>query len=277
LKPFNENTYRLLARPFPVESLKFRVGPKYGNNAKPLTYIDARDAYERLDEVLGPDGWSNEYQLQDKRITCSIIVKDDNGNDIVKSNGAGDTDFEADKGAYSDAFKRAAVLLGVGRYLYNTDLGWHPFESKGNSAVFSDRTIHELREKMRTANEEVPFDNVVSITKVSGSEGQSRDKQVAANGTTLTKSKARARELVRQIDLATSEEELLEVVAENYDMLATLYDHDRSKNPNIKWYISNGDHEFKSLKDRLVERAFVFGPDSVEKLLTTLDEHVEYV
>jgi hypothetical protein len=42
--------------------------------------------------------------------TCceiGLLIEDDW---LWRSNGAGNTDFEPDKGAYSDAFKRAAVL-----------------------------------------------------------------------------------------------------------------------------------------------------------------------
>ena len=36
----------------------------------------------------------------------------------------GDTGTEGEKGAISDAFKRAAVKFGVGRYLYEIKSGW---------------------------------------------------------------------------------------------------------------------------------------------------------
>ena len=38
---------------------------------------------------------------------------------IWRSDGAGDTNFEADKGALSDSLKRAGVSWGIGRYLYD--------------------------------------------------------------------------------------------------------------------------------------------------------------
>jgi hypothetical protein len=43
---------------------------------------------------------------------------------VWKANGAGNSDVEAEKGACSDAFKRAAVLWGIGRYLYDLDSPW---------------------------------------------------------------------------------------------------------------------------------------------------------
>jgi len=52
---------------------------------------------------------------------------------IWKADGAGDTDVEAEKGAISDAFKRAAVKWGVGRYLYDLDSPWVALEPSGRS------------------------------------------------------------------------------------------------------------------------------------------------
>jgi hypothetical protein len=41
---------------------------------------------------------------------------------------AGDSDVEEEKGAISDAFKRAAVKWGIGRYLYDMPTPWVPCE-----------------------------------------------------------------------------------------------------------------------------------------------------
>lgn len=105
----------LLKKPFPIESLHWRLGQKSKNKPKAmmLVYIDARDVMDRLDEVFGLD-WNDEYKEVNGRIVCTISV-----NGVSKSDGAGDTDFEAEKGGLSDAFKRAAVKWGVGRYLYD--------------------------------------------------------------------------------------------------------------------------------------------------------------
>lgn len=104
-----------LKAPFPVEALHWRLGQtnKAKTKAMMLVYIDARDVMDRLDEVFGMD-WQDEYKEVKGRIICTITV-----NGVSKSDGAGDTDFEAEKGGLSDAFKRAAVKWGVGRYLYD--------------------------------------------------------------------------------------------------------------------------------------------------------------
>src|SRR3546814_7172992 len=67
------------------------------------------------------------------RLICTIsILCGDQW--ISKSDGAGDTAVEGEKGAISDAFKRCAVKWGVGRYLYDIDAVWAEcvtYESNG--------------------------------------------------------------------------------------------------------------------------------------------------
>jgi len=93
-------------------------------SAMALAYIDARDVMDRLDEVCGPDNWQTEYHETAKgRLICRLSIRI-NGEWITKSDGAGDTDVEGEKGAISDALKRAAVSWGVGRYLYRLSSPW---------------------------------------------------------------------------------------------------------------------------------------------------------
>ncbi len=56
--------------------------------------------------------------------------------------------MEAEKGAFSDAFKRAAVLWGIGQYLYELPNVWTPIEAFGKSYKFSDQTKKDLAEKL---------------------------------------------------------------------------------------------------------------------------------
>lgn len=111
-----------LAMPFPREQVSWRVGntnakfkrPEEKLKGLPLAYIDARDVMGRLDDVVGAGGWSDDYKEVMGRIICTITI-----HGVSKSDGAGDTDTEGEKGGISDAFKRAAVKWGVGRYLYD--------------------------------------------------------------------------------------------------------------------------------------------------------------
>ena len=67
---------------------------------------------------------------------CRIGIKIDN-EWVWRSNGAGETQVEGEKGKFSDAFKRAAVLWGVGRYLYYLDNTWVKIKPQGRSYVLA--------------------------------------------------------------------------------------------------------------------------------------------
>ena len=99
----------------PFKNVKWRKGYK---NGKDLVYIDARDVMDRLDTVFGIDGWQTKYEYLGGRMICNLSVQF-NDTWITKSDGADDSSIEGAKGGISDALKRAAVLLGIGRYLYN--------------------------------------------------------------------------------------------------------------------------------------------------------------
>lgn len=124
---------KLLA-PFPAEAISWRAQNMKadGTSALALCYIDARDVMRRLDEACGPEGWQDSYAETPKgRLICTISILCD-GEWIAKSDGAGDTDVEGEKGAISDAFKRAAVKWGIGRYLYDVEATWADCEPMKN-------------------------------------------------------------------------------------------------------------------------------------------------
>jgi hypothetical protein len=102
---------------------------KDGDKAMALAYIDARDVMDRLDAVCGAENWQDRYEETPKgRLICTLSINIE-GYWVNKSDGAGDTDVEGDKGAISDALKRAAVKWGIGRYLYDLKSPWVPCES----------------------------------------------------------------------------------------------------------------------------------------------------
>jgi len=106
--------------PFAPAAVSWRIGRKNTEktSAMLLAYIDARDVMERLDRACGFENWQCRYSLADSGVLICDIGLRVNGEWLWRSNGAGDTQVEAEKGKCSDAFKRAAVLWGVGRYLY---------------------------------------------------------------------------------------------------------------------------------------------------------------
>lgn len=122
-----------LCRPLPPERISWRVQnlTKKKDKALALAYIDARDVYDILDEIVGPENWQNRYTQYNDRTYCSIGIKIDD-EWVWKENAAGDTSIEGEKGAASDSFKRAAVCWGIGRYLYALDNTYVPCELFNN-------------------------------------------------------------------------------------------------------------------------------------------------
>lgn len=122
-----------LKRPFEEKQISWRVGSTNAEKTSgiALAYIDARDVMHRLDAVFGLD-WQCRYTHAETKTICEIGVKID-GEWIWRAGGAGDSDIEAEKGAISDAFKRAAVLFGVGQYLYSLPNQWFDLTPAGRS------------------------------------------------------------------------------------------------------------------------------------------------
>lgn len=149
--------FEKLKAPFAPASVSWRVGSTTKDKSKglALAYIDARDVMERLDEAVGPENWQCDYPHAGSKTVCRIGVKI--GDDwIWKSNGAGDSDVEAEKGALSDAFKRAAVMHGVGRYLYDLKNTWAELEPYGSSYKIKDSELRRLAGTLPKANEDAP-------------------------------------------------------------------------------------------------------------------------
>ena len=116
-----------LHEPFDPSVVSWRVGSiskKDPKKATALAYIDARDVMDRLDKVIGSENWQCRYIGFGEKTCCEIDIWVEGRGWVTKSNGAGDSNVEAEKGAFSDAFKRAAVAWGIGRYLYDVKNVW---------------------------------------------------------------------------------------------------------------------------------------------------------
>lgn len=106
-----------LAAPFDPKEVRVRT-----QAGRQLHYITARTAMNRLDEVLGAFNWWDEYIAGENSVLCRLTVRLPDGSTVTKSDAGGYAGMpdqgDDDKAGYSDAFKRAAVKFGVGRYLY---------------------------------------------------------------------------------------------------------------------------------------------------------------
>ncbi len=162
----NKEIFNKLKAPF--KNISWRIGSKDKTKTKArfLAYIDARDLMDRLDEIVGAENWQNEFEKmdctnsiidwkkekrEDIQYPVNIVNKIDyekyvimqcklsifiNGRWVSKTDGAGARATETEKSLQSDALKRAAVLWGIGRYLYDVKSlyvelgeGWKDFST----------------------------------------------------------------------------------------------------------------------------------------------------
>lgn len=121
-----------LTQPFPAESVHFKPLSVKGNRALAAAYLDARAVMQRLDSVFGVGGWKDRYQLvAGGSVVCTLSVKVD-GEWVQKSDVGSPSEQPDDgdklKAAFSDALKRAAIKLGIGRYLYKLPRQWVDYD-----------------------------------------------------------------------------------------------------------------------------------------------------
>lgn len=105
-----------------------------------VAYITARTAMNRLDKVMGFENWWDEYERDafgGDNVVCKLTIRLPDGQLVTKCDAGapGNTGDEGDddKGAFSDAFKRAAVKFGIGRHLYRDGVWLAP--RPGSTAV----------------------------------------------------------------------------------------------------------------------------------------------
>lgn len=145
----------LLREPFKANEIEWKLQVTMQDKLRGLAvpYIDSRAIQRRLDETVGIFDWRNEYTVwQEKAQICIIsIFCEERGEWVSKSDGAPNSDFEAVKGGLSDSFKRAAVVWGIGRYLYELSGVWVDIEQKGKSYAIKDSQFSRLDNEYNTA------------------------------------------------------------------------------------------------------------------------------
>lgn len=109
--------FQVLCAPFEAEEVKIR-----SQSGRNLHYVTARTVMNRLDDVLGPNGWWDDYASFRDGAKCSLTIRMPDGEPVTKHGIGGVTAMndpsDSDKTGESDALKRAAVKFGIGRYLY---------------------------------------------------------------------------------------------------------------------------------------------------------------
>lgn len=145
LAPLDQVEWRVDSKPYPRSS---------GMVCRYVPYLDAATVAGLLDEWVGPGRWADTYQeatLSGRPVLwCSLAVRVD-GEWVAKSDVGVPSEFEAQKGMVSDAFKRAACLKwGAGRNVYDLPVLYAPcrVDDKGNAWPV-DETIPSLIDQLR--------------------------------------------------------------------------------------------------------------------------------
>lgn len=127
-----------LKEPFPSDQIEWRIA-QCGKNQSGiwgtcLAYVQARAIMDRLDAVVGEMNWYPEYSfIGTSGVICKLSIREPSATPapeshywqwVTKEDGAEMTDIESFKGGISGALKRAAVLWGIGRYLYDLESGF---------------------------------------------------------------------------------------------------------------------------------------------------------
>jgi hypothetical protein len=109
---------------------KWRVQSANQYGASCVAYIDARQVQDLLDDVCGSANWQSRFIDVKGNLFCEIGLKIEN-EWVWKSDCGTESNIEKEKGESSDSFKRAAVMWGVGRFLYNLKVIKLPVKEDG--------------------------------------------------------------------------------------------------------------------------------------------------
>jgi hypothetical protein len=151
----NQTIIDRLKAPFAFDEVEAKIQFTSGDKKTGMAvfYVDSRAIQKRLDDALSPFNWKNQYIMwHDKAQLCGIsIFNDERGEWVEKLDGAECSDIEPIKGGLSDAFKRAACVWGIGRYLYQIDGVWVEIEQRGKGSYIKDNQQGKLREAYQKA------------------------------------------------------------------------------------------------------------------------------
>ena len=117
-----------LAEPFPASSIHWRAGvvSRDKKRAQALPYAEPRVYEDRLNTIC-PGLWSVSFEpWQDARIICALTI----AGLTRSSTGEENEGFAPGTAAEAQAFKRACVKFGLGRYLYDVPIVWVTYDEK---------------------------------------------------------------------------------------------------------------------------------------------------
>lgn len=107
------------------DEIQVRVAKVIGNHANLLIYKDARVDINILNDVYGIGWWKKKYEMVGEYLTCIIYTYNKELKEWIPVQDVGtESNFQAEKGAFSDAMKRACFNLGIGIELYTVKDIW---------------------------------------------------------------------------------------------------------------------------------------------------------
>jgi hypothetical protein len=144
-----------LCADFHPSEIKERDAERGGG--RKLKYVQAATVKNRLDTVLGPEGWWSRYIPLDGAVECQLTIRLPDGTTVTKTDAGSGKDAKA---AYSDSLKRAAEQFGIARYLrqcgvprYTASPG-APSQAHPSRTSDADSPIHRPREERRERHDD---------------------------------------------------------------------------------------------------------------------------
>jgi len=125
----NAELLKQLSAPIPIDEIGWKPQAIKDGKALMVAYVDARWVAQRLDAATGGE-WGFTASVIDSNLDRVVVKGTLNVDgwireDVGEYRKQRDTDdMEMYKAAVSDAFKRAAVMFGVGRELYSLPISW---------------------------------------------------------------------------------------------------------------------------------------------------------
>lgn len=102
---------------------KWREQSVNARGATMVAYIDARQLFDKLDEVCGEGNWQTDFKTINNNLFggIGILINKDNGEEewVWKWDTGAESNVQKEKGEVSDCAKRAGVQWGCGRFLYS--------------------------------------------------------------------------------------------------------------------------------------------------------------
>ena len=142
-----------LSQPFPASAIYWRAGSvsRDKTRAQALPYAEPRVYEDRLNAVC-PDSWSVSFRpWGETRIICDLSIQ---GSTRSSTGEFATGDFAPGTSAEAQAFKRACVKFGLGRYLYDVQVHWVGYDERTRKLTETPTLPKQFLPKVETLSKE---------------------------------------------------------------------------------------------------------------------------